>query len=185
MASNYPVWMFLAPLGGAICCSHPEQVFSSARKTLNLTQAAFFRQMFTRVLTSLYNALQERLERHSEQVELYRQLRVLNPNNLPDMSDSYLDYPALQLQEFPEQFAEYFRSQKRDITGPDSLFDWWNAHPPSAFKERVLFLIASPASSASAERFFSMCGQLDEDQWALSQNARRLEFMINFNGDLH
>ncbi|EPS57332.1 hypothetical protein M569_17486 [Genlisea aurea] len=99
------------------------------------------------------------------------------------MSPSTRDYPALALQQFQSEFMEYLRSQKRDIADPEDLAQWWNAHPPSLFRDRVLFLLSSPVSSAAVERLFSMCGQLDANQWALSQNKRRFEFMLQFNGD--
>ena len=73
---------------------------------------------------------------------------------------------------------------KRDIESPESLVAWWQAHAQTPFRDYVLFLITSPISSASVERFFSMCGQIDEDQWALAQNTRRLQFMLQFNGDI-
>ena len=94
------------------------------------------------------------------------------------------DYPSLELVAFQDQWLEYTRTAKRDVDTPKQLIDWWQAHPPSAFRERIIFLIQSPVSSASVERFFSMCGQVDADQWALSQNSRRLQFMLQYNGDL-
>ena len=117
-------------------------------------------------------------------MEFYRQLGVLNPNNLPLMSSALADYSALRLEGCDEDFTQYLQSTKRDIDGAEELVEWWKTHRPSVFRERVLFLITSPVTTGSVERFFSLCGQLDADQWALSQNTRRLEFMLQFNGDL-
>ena len=100
------------------------------------------------------------------------------------MLKSHLNYPALGLNEFANEFAEYTRSEMRDIGSPEELVSWWCAHPPSLFRDHVLFLISGPVASSSAERFFSFCGQLDADQWALSYNTRRLQFMLQYNGDI-
>ena len=59
---------------------------------------------------------------------------MFNPNNLPDMLKSHLNYPALGLNEFANEFAEYTRSEKRDIGSPEELVSWWCAHPPSLFR---------------------------------------------------
>jgi hypothetical protein len=100
------------------------------------------------------------------------------------MSPSLPNYPLLELDTFAQEWAEYTRTEKRDIDTPKQLLAWWKSHRESAFRDRVLFLITSPVSSAAVERFFSLCGQLADDQWALSENARRLQFLLQFNGDL-
>ena len=150
---------------------------------LLVSNAQFFRDMFGRVHAKLHESLTTRFTKSAAQIDFFRQLRVLNPNNLPDMSCAVEDYPALDMHPFQVEFMEYLRSQKRDISGPEDLLQWWKAHPSSSFRDRVLFLVSSPVSSAAAERLFSMCGQLDPNQWAMSQNRRRLEFMLQFNGD--
>ena len=66
----------------------------------------------------------------------------------------------------------------RDFEDPATLLAWWESHASSAFRDRVIFFVLSPVSVGSAERFFSMCGEIDEDQWALCNDTRRLQFMI-------
>ena len=100
------------------------------------------------------------------------------------MSPSLHNYPLLKLDPFAEEWAVYTRTEKRDIETPKELVKWWQSHKESAFRDRVLFLITSPVSSAAVERFFSMCGQLEDDQWALCENTRRLRFLLQFNGDM-
>ena len=123
-------------------------------------------------------ALEIRLNKNRDQFEFYRQLRVFNPNNLPNMSLSGYDYPALKLDQLHNEIAEHTRSAKRDIDGPDALVQWWQSQAPSLFREHVLVLISSPVASSSVERFFSLRGQLDSDQWALSEYCRRLQFTL-------
>ncbi|EPS58709.1 hypothetical protein M569_16104, partial [Genlisea aurea] len=104
---------------------------SLLRRHLEPETDAFFRTMFHRILENTRKALVSRFEKMHEQIEFYRQVRVFNPNNLPDMAPSHLDYPALRLTDFKSEFAEYVRSTKRDVEGPEDLVSWWNAHPSS------------------------------------------------------
>ncbi|EPS60778.1 hypothetical protein M569_14023 [Genlisea aurea] len=90
-------------------------------RSLLVANAQFFRDMFGRVLKKLQSALAARLEKSAYQVEFYRQMRVFNPNNLPDMPPSFKDYPSLELEQFQAEFTEYLRSQKRDIGSPEEL----------------------------------------------------------------
>ena len=129
------------------------------------------------MLTMLHDALAVRLQKEAAQIEFYRQLRVLNPNNLPDMPLALSEYPSLNLSAFQNDWAEYTRSAKRDVQGPVDLVAWWQAHPSSAFRDHVIFLITSPVSAGCIERFFSLCGQVHDDQWALANASRRLQFM--------
>ena len=139
------------------------------------------------VVKDLASALDDRLLKEATQLEFFRQMRVLNPANLSDMSTSLADYPLLGLQGVPnvqEDWNVYTRTEKRDIESPEGLVEWWESRQPSAFKDAFLFLILLPTSSGAVERFFSMAGTVTDAQHALSDNLRRMRFMAQFNGDI-
>ena len=139
------------------------------------------------VVKDLASALEDRLLKEATQLEFFRQMRVLNPANLSDMSTSLADYPLLGLQGVPnvqEDWNVYTRTEKRDIESPEGLVEWWESRQPSALKDAVLFLILLPTSSGAVERFFSMAGTVTDAQHALSDNLRRMRFMAQFNGDI-
>jgi hypothetical protein len=71
----------------------------------------------------LQDGLNVRFEKSKEQIEFYRQLRVLNPNNLPLMSSAPTDYSALRLDGCDEDFVQYLQCTKRDIDGPQELIE--------------------------------------------------------------
>ena len=139
------------------------------------------------IVKDLASALDDRLLKEATQLEFFRQMRVLNPANLSDMSTSLADYPLLGLQGVPnvqEDWNVYTRTEKRGIESPEGLVEWWESRQPSAFKDAVLFLILLPTSSGAVERFFSMAGTVTDAQHALSDNLRRMRFMAQFNGDI-
>ena len=139
------------------------------------------------IVKDLASALDDRLLKEATQLEFFRQMRVLNPANLSDMSTSLADYPLLGLQGVPnvqEDWNVYTRTEKRDIESPEGLVEWWESRQPSAFKDAALFLILLPTSSGAVERFFSMAGTVTDAQHALSDNLRRMRFMAQFNGDI-
>ena len=120
-------------------------------------------------------------------LEFLRQVRVLNPPNLPDMSKSLADYPLLGLENIPnvqEEWNIYTRREQRDIANGEALMEWWEGRPESEFREAVLFLILTPTSSGAVEQFFSMLGTVTEAQNALSDNIQRMRSMAQFNGDI-
>jgi hypothetical protein len=119
------------------------------------------------------------------------------------------DYSDLKIDAFEEDFKLYARTEMRSIEGPDDLLRWWESRAPSPFQQRANFLITTLVFSASVGRFFSMCGEIDDDEWAsafpqplakdfhvpnpifyrrdgqgLAYNTRRLQFMLMFNGDV-
>ena len=53
------------------------------------------------IVQEMATALDERLVKEGVQLEFFRQVRVLNPANLPDMSKSLAYYPLLGLETFP------------------------------------------------------------------------------------
>ena len=65
--------------------------------------------------------------KESRQIEFYRQLRILNPRNLPDMPRAMDQYPLLGLSdvlEIAEQWSLYIRCNAVDINGPTALQEW-------------------------------------------------------------
>ena len=139
------------------------------------------------IVQEMATALDERLVKEGLQLEFFRQVRVLNPANLPDMSKSLADYPLLGLENIPnvqEEWNIYTRTEQRDIANGEALVEWWEGHPESEFREAVLFLILTPTSSGAVEHFFSITGTVIAAQNALSDNIRRMRFMAQFNGDI-
>ena len=132
-------------------------------------------------------AHRDRLKKESRQIEIYRQLRILNPRNLPDMPRAMDQYPLLGLSDVPEiaeQWSLYIRCNAVDINGLTALQEWWQSCAPSPFQKRVLFLITQPTSGGDVERIFSQCGTISKRQHKLDDNIRRLRFMLQFHGDI-
>ena len=86
------------------------------------------------------------------------------------------------------QTKTYVGTEFRDITGPAHLahlLQWWETHPASPFKDRVLFLVCMVMGTGFVERFFSLYKYSDTDQrYSMSDNARRVAFMAHYNGDV-
>ena len=138
-------------------------------------------------MEEMLNALKNRFEKEAEQLEFFRQLRVLNPRNLSDMDTNLSSYKSLKLDEVPgvqEEWNLYRRTEFRNINNGDELLAWWESRPDSLFKEAVLFLITIPTSSGAVERFFSQAGNVSKKQNKLLNQMRRLAFMARFNLDV-
>ena len=145
-------------------------------------------QLLTKMLVAY---CKERLKKEPRQIEYYRQLRILNPQNLPPMPHSMDHYPLflglLGLFDVPhiaEQWSLHICCNATDINGPIALQEWWQSHAPSPFQKRLLCLIIQPASGGDVERFFSQCGTVSKRQHKLDDNIRRLRFMLQFHGDI-
>ena len=54
------------------------------------------------LLKKMLVAYKDRLKKESRQIEYYRQLRILNPRNLPDMPHAINQYPLLGLSDVPD-----------------------------------------------------------------------------------
>ena len=139
------------------------------------------------LLKKMLVAYKDRLQKESRQIEYYRQLRILNPRNLPDMPHAIDQYPLLGLSDVPdiaEQWSLYIYCNAVDINCHTALQEWWQSRAPSRFQERVLFLITQPTSGGDVERFFSQCGTVLKRQHKLDDNIRRLRLMLQFHGDI-
>ena len=119
------------------------------------------------LLKKMLVAYKDRLKKESRQVEYYRQLRILNPQNLPDMPHATDQYPLLGLshvQDIAEQWSLYIRCNAIDMNGRTALQEWWQSRAPSPFQERVLFLITRPTFRGEVEHFFSHCLMVSKPQ---------------------
>ena len=99
------------------------------------------------LLKKILVAYKDTLKKESRQIEYYRQLRILNPRNLPDMPHAIDQCPLLGLSDVPdiaEQWSLYIRCNAVDTNGHTALQEWWQSCAPSPFQERVLFWITPP-----------------------------------------
>ena len=152
-----------------------------------LSTGGTLRGLPVQLLKKMLVAYKDRLKKESRQIEYYRQLRIGNPQNLPDMPHAMDRYPVLGLSDVPniaEQWSLYIRCNAGDINGRTALQEWWQSRTPSPFQERVLFLITQPTSGGDVERFFSQCGTVSKRQHKLDDNIRHLWFMLQFHGDI-
>ena len=136
----------------------------------------------------LHTALVNCMEKEANQVQFFKELRVLNPRRLCHLSHSLADYPSLKLHTIPgaqEEWQAYVGTEFRDISGPAHLLQCWEARPALPFKDGVLVLVCMVMGTSSVERFFSFCKYIDTDQrYSMSDNARRVAFMAHYNGDV-
>ena len=85
----------------------------------------------------LHTALVNRMEKEANQVQFFKELQMLNPRRLCDLSHSLVDYPSLKLHTILGAQAEwqaYVGTKFRDITGPAHVLQWWEAGPASLLK---------------------------------------------------
>ena len=115
-------------------------------------------------MTKLLMAYKERLKKESKQIEYYRLLRIVNPQNLPDMPHTMDQYPLLgrPMCQISHQWSPYILCNAIDINGPTALQEWWQLRAPSPFQERVLFSMTRPTSVGDVEHFFSRCGTVSK-----------------------
>ena len=65
-------------------------------------------------------------------MQFFKELRVLNPHRLCDLSHSLANCPLLKLHTIPgaqEEWQAYVGIEFRGITGPAHLLQWWKARP--------------------------------------------------------
>ena len=164
------------------------QKFSTRIEHCLFASLHLFDLSFLKPPKRLLDALRARLNKEANQVAFFKQLRILNPRHLCDLSHSLSDYPALRLAEIPgvaNEWASYFETIYQDIAGPQRLVEWWVSRPSSLFKDHVLFLITMVMGTGSVDRFFSFAKYTDTDQrHGLHDKGGRLAFMTHYNGNL-
>ena len=109
------------------------------------------RQILVEAANRLLNGLRARMATEAKQVACFKQLRVLNPRHLCDLSphlrdtlELRLDIPGVQ-----DAWAAYAKTTFCDFTGPSHLVERWNSRPSSALKDYVLFLITMVMGTGS------------------------------------
>jgi hypothetical protein len=94
------------------------------------------------------------MTKFSEQWEFYKQVRILNPSNLPDMSHSENDYPMLRLPvndpKFAADWQKYCRVENVHPPDPADLMAYWSKHT-GALADAAKFLLSVPLTSADVE----------------------------------
>ena len=153
-----------------------------------MSNPAALRQILVETANRLLKGLRARMAKEAKQVAFFKQLRILNPRRLCDLSHNLRDYPELQLDSLPgvqDEWAAYVQTTFSDTTGPTHLVEWWGSRPLSALKDYVLFLITMVMGMGSVERFFSFAKYTDTDQQhGLDDTGRWQAFMTQYNGDL-
>ena len=93
------------------------------------------------------------MERHPKQWQFYKEVRVLNPRNLPDLSPDVSRVPTLSLPTENDAFAEWQRyCRVVDVfpSDPASLWEYWSKHS-GVLADCAKFLISVPVTSADVE----------------------------------
>ena len=92
--------------------------------------------------------------RYPEQWQLYKQIRILNPRNLPDLSHDVSQYPSLSLPTESEGFAaewqRYCRVEQVFPDSPTDLAAYWSKHN-GVLANAAKFLLSVPVASADVE----------------------------------
>lgn len=94
------------------------------------------------------------MERYPKQWQFYKEVRILNPANLPDMSQLANDYPMLRFpvenKDFHTEWQKYCRVEKVHPANPTDLATYWSKHT-GVLADVAKFLLAVPVTSADVE----------------------------------
>lgn len=154
-----------------------------------LKNSSAVREMLNKAAEQMLDATKQAFANRKFTMDVLKEMRVLNPNNLLCVSHMQCDYPILfaHHDDLAYAWGVYCRTlppnlPQGDDAGP-ALKAWWEAQPDSMLKEYALFLLHVPFSSASVERFFSK-STLQDDQLTMGEAMRRAAFLCRFNGDV-
>ena len=119
------------------------------------------------------------------QWDFYKQIRVLNPANLAELSHELSQYPALGLpvDGVSTDWLQYVRSEAKPSSS-DQLDEFWRVRSGQLAKFANV-LVHLLVTSGTVERSFSLAGNMDSKyRQSLPSKTRRITCMLMFNGDL-
>lgn len=94
------------------------------------------------------------MERYPKQWQFYKEVRILNPRNLPDLNHDVANLSSLPLptqnDAFAAEWQRYCRVEHVFPSDPASLWDFWAKHV-GVLADCAKFLISVPVTSADVE----------------------------------
>jgi len=141
----------------------PDSVFSPAVEAALLKYGAasvpIVRGIFRKSAQRGFDYLVKKMKDAAPQWTLYKQLRVLNPANIPEMNPSIESYPLLGLEQsiHGSDWCTYFRIEGMSCETPEVLRRFWG-NRPGPLAESAREFVGLPVTGGDVERSFSFAG---------------------------